>query len=161
LAVAGVSEDRVRDALAVLEAAELLRETRVMPEVTAAFKHALTHEVAYGTLAAGERRALHARVVGALEQADAERSGEAAARLARHARAAESWAKALEYSRQAGGRAAWRSAHTEAVRHFEQALAAIEHVPPTRATREQTLDLYLQLRWSLVPLGDYHRLAEN
>src|SRR5207244_5624150 len=110
----------------------------------------------YGTLAPDQRRALHARVVHALERASPER----VERLAHHARAAELWPQALAYSRQAGARAAGRSAHREAVQHFEQALAAIGRLPPTLATRQETLDLYLQLRWSLVPLGDYHRLAD-
>jgi transcriptional regulator with AAA-type ATPase domain/predicted ATPase len=161
LAVADVPEARVREHLAALEAAELLRETRLAPEVELAFRHALTHEVAYGSRAAGERRALHARVVDALERAHAERPGEAVERLAHHALAAELWDKALDYGRQAGAHAAWRSAHREAVQHFEHALGALERLPATDAARVQRLDLYLQLRWSLVPLGDYHRLAEN
>jgi tetratricopeptide (TPR) repeat protein len=161
LAVADVPDADLRESLAALEAAELLRETRLVPEVELTFKHALTHEVAYGTLSADGRRALHARVVEVLEPAQAERPAELVERLAHHAFAAELWAKAVDYGRQAGARAAWRSAHREAVRHFEQALVAMERLPGTTARREETLDLYLQLRWSLVPLGDYHRLAES
>ena len=157
LAVADVPEAALRRILDDLQVAELLRETRVVPDVELAFKHALTHEVAYGTLAPDQRRALHARVVQALERAFPER----VERLAHHALAAELWPQALAYSRQAGARAAGRSAHREAVQHFEQALAAIGRLPPTLATRQETLDLYLQLRWSLVPLGDYHRLADS
>jgi transcriptional regulator with AAA-type ATPase domain/tetratricopeptide (TPR) repeat protein len=161
LPIAGVPEATLRRILTDLHAAELLRETRLVPDVELSFKHALTHEVAYGTLAPDRRRALHARVVEVLEQTSAERPTEQVERLAHHALSAELWPKALVYCRQAGARAAWHSAHREAVQYFEHALTAIRHLPETLATREETLDLYLQLRWSLVPLGDYHRLADS
>jgi len=34
-----------------------------------------------------------------------------------------------------------RSAYREAVGYFEQALSALPHLPETRATREQAIDL--------------------
>ena len=51
-----------------LQAAEFLYETRLFPELEYTFKHALTHEVAYGSLLQERRRALHARLVEALER---------------------------------------------------------------------------------------------
>ena len=53
--------------LAHLQAAEFLYETRLFPEPEYTFKHALTHEVAYGSLLLERRRVLHARLVEALE----------------------------------------------------------------------------------------------
>ena len=47
-------------ALARLQAAEFLYETRLFPDLEYTFKHALTHEVAYGSLLQERRRALHA-----------------------------------------------------------------------------------------------------
>src|SRR5262249_30754539 len=82
-------------------------------------------------------------------------------RLAHHALAAERWPQALAYCRQAGARAAWRSAHREAVQYFEGALEAIRRLPETHAIQEETLDLYTQLRWSLVPLGEYPKVARR
>ena len=49
--------------LAHLQAAEFLYETRLFPEQEYTFKHALTHEVAYGSLLQERRRVLHARIV--------------------------------------------------------------------------------------------------
>ena len=43
-------EDAVRRGLAHLQAAEFLYETRLFPDLEYTFKHALTHEVAYGSL---------------------------------------------------------------------------------------------------------------
>ena len=53
--------------LARLQAAEFLYETSLFPDLEYTFKHALTHEVAYGSLLQERRRALHARIMGAIE----------------------------------------------------------------------------------------------
>ena len=160
-AVADVPEATLRSALTNLHAAEFLRETRLFPDAEYTFKHALTHEVAYEALVPDRQRALHARMVEALEHVYAERLPEQVARLAHHALSAALWPKALAYCRQAGARAAWRSAHREAVQHFEDALRAIRALPDTRSPARvvETLDLHRQLRWSLVPLGEYARLT--
>ena len=67
----------------------------------------------------------------------------------------EVWAKALLYCRQAGEKALARSAHREAVGYFEQALSTLPHLPETRATREQAIDLRLALRTALLPFGNW------
>ena len=59
----------LRRGLARLQAAEFLYETRLFPDLEYTFKHALTHEVAYGSLLQDRRRALHARIVEAIERA--------------------------------------------------------------------------------------------
>ena len=53
--------------LAHLQAAEFLYEASLYPALEYTFKHALTHEVAYGSLLHERRRALHARIVDTLE----------------------------------------------------------------------------------------------
>ena len=45
--------------------AEFVYEAKLYPDLEYTFKHALTHEVAYGSLLHDHRRALHARIVGA------------------------------------------------------------------------------------------------
>jgi tetratricopeptide (TPR) repeat protein len=70
----------------------------------------------------------------------------------------ELWEKAVDYSRQAGAKAAARSAHLQAVAYFEQALAALARLPEDRARLEQAIDLRLALRNSLHPLGDPERI---
>jgi predicted ATPase len=66
-AIAELPEAALRRSLAHLQAAEFLYETRLFPDHGYTFKHALTHEVAYGSLLQERRRALHARIVEALE----------------------------------------------------------------------------------------------
>jgi class 3 adenylate cyclase/tetratricopeptide (TPR) repeat protein len=158
--IAEVPEEPLRRGLTHLQAAEFLYETRLFPEIEYTFKHALTQQVAYETLLQERRRALHARIVESLEGFAGERVAEQVDRLAYHALRGEVWDKALVYCRQAGEKAMARSASHEAVGSFEQALGALPHLPATRDTREQAIDLRLVLGSALLPSGDYgHILA--
>jgi predicted ATPase len=141
-----------------LQAAEFLYETHLFPEQVYTFKHALTHEVAYGSLLLERRRVLHAHIVEALEGLAGDRVAEQVDRLAHHALRGEVWEKALVYCRQAGEKALARSAYREAVEYLEQALDALPHLPEQRDTREQAIDLRLALRYALRPLGDFGRI---
>jgi class 3 adenylate cyclase/tetratricopeptide (TPR) repeat protein len=157
-AIADLPDTELHRHLAHLQAAEFLYETCLFPELEYTFKHALTHEVAYSSLLQERRRALHARIVETLEALTGDRLPEQAERLAHHALRGEVWGKALEYYRQAGEKAMARSAHREAADHFEQALSALPHLPETRDTREQAVDLRLALRSALFPSGDAGRI---
>jgi class 3 adenylate cyclase/tetratricopeptide (TPR) repeat protein len=157
-AIADLSEAVLHRGLTHLQAAEFLYETRLFPEREYTFKHALTHEVAYGSLLQERRRALHARIVEALEALAGERMAEQVERLAHHALRGEVWDKALAYGRQAGEKALARSAYREAVGSFEQALSALPHLPEQRDMLEQAIDLRFALRSALRPLGDLRRI---
>jgi tetratricopeptide (TPR) repeat protein len=54
--------------------------------------------------------------------------------------------------------AAARSANREAVPSFEQALVALRHLPESRETREQAIDLRFDLRNALLLLGEQERI---
>ncbi len=123
------------------------------------FKHALTHEVAYGGLLHDRRRALHARITAAIERLSAERVAEHAERLARHALRGELWDKAVAYLRQAGLRAVARAAYREAIAHLEQALGALRHIPDTRNTTELTIDILIDIRGALLPFAEFARMG--
>jgi class 3 adenylate cyclase/tetratricopeptide (TPR) repeat protein len=153
-AIAEVPEDTLRLGLTHLQAAEFLYETSLFPELEYTFKHALTHEVAYGGLLHERRRALHACIVEAMEQRYANRLAEQVEQLAHHALRGEVWEKVLRYCRQAGTKATARSANREAVAYFEQALEALTHLPDSRERREQAIDLRFDLRTALVPIGE-------
>src|SRR5208337_581393 len=66
--IADADADTLQRSLANLRAAEFIYETRLFPDPEYTFKHALTHDVAYGGLLAERRRTLHARIVEAIEQ---------------------------------------------------------------------------------------------
>jgi predicted ATPase len=151
----------LRHGLATLQASEFLYETRLFPEREYTFKHALTHEVAYSSLSQERRRRLHVRIVETLEVLYANRLDEPVDRLAHHAIRGEVWAKAVTYGRQAGAKAVQRSALREAAAAFEQALAALQHLPDSRATREQAIDLRFDLRNVLHPLIEDWRILHH
>jgi tetratricopeptide (TPR) repeat protein len=157
-AIVELPAEALLQGLAELQRAEFLYERSLFPELAYTFKHALTHEVAYGSLRQEQRKALHARIVEALEALYADRLAEQVERLAHHALRGEVWDKALAYCRQAGEKAMVRSAHREAVGYFEQALSALPHLPETRDRREQAIDLRLALRSALQPSGDSERI---
>jgi class 3 adenylate cyclase/tetratricopeptide (TPR) repeat protein len=157
-AITDKPEDELRQRLAHLQAAEFLYEAQFFPEIEYTFKHVLTHEVTYGTLLNERRKALHARIVGALERFYPDRLIENVERSAHHAVRGEVWEKAITYLRQAGRKALARSANREAVSCFEQALAAHGHLPETRETLEQAIDLRFDLRAALYPLGEFERI---
>jgi class 3 adenylate cyclase/tetratricopeptide (TPR) repeat protein len=156
--IAEVPEEALRVGLAHVQAAEFLYETRLFPDLAYTFKHALTHEVAYGSLLQERRRVLHARIVEALEHFAPDRLAEQVERLAHHALRGEVWDKAVAYGRQAGDKALARSASREAVAYFEQALSALPHLPETCDRSEQAIDLRLALRSALRPLGEFGRI---
>ena len=160
-AIAEFPEATLHGVLAHLQTAEFLYETRLFPVREYTFKHALSHEVAYRSLLPERRRGLHARIVEAIETLAGERVAEQVERLAHHALQGEVWDKALVYCRQAGEKALARSAYREAVGYFEQALSALPHVPETRDTREQAIDLRLALRTALYPSGDSERILAH
>src|SRR5438093_9881111 len=75
-AIAGASEDALRRGLVNLQASGFLYESKLFPDLEYTFKHALTQEVAYGSLLQERRRALHARIVEAIEHFDSARLSE-------------------------------------------------------------------------------------
>jgi class 3 adenylate cyclase/predicted ATPase len=153
--IADLAEENLRRELAHLQAAEFIYETRMFPGLEYTFKHALTHEVAYGSLLQERRRALHARILHAFEKLYSDRLPEHIERLAHHAVCGEQWKKALEYLHQAGKKAAGRSANPEAIGYFETALATIKHLPETRQMIKEAIEIRLDLGPALIARGGF------
>ena len=151
-------DDELRQGLAHLQAAEFLYEARLFPELEYTFKHALTHEVAYGSLLQERRRALHGRILESIRRLHAERDTEQVETLAHHALKAEAWKAAVTYLRRAGIRAGSRSAHRQAVSYLEQALDTLPHLPQSRELIALSIDLRFDLRNSMHPLGEFQRI---
>jgi class 3 adenylate cyclase/tetratricopeptide (TPR) repeat protein len=157
-AVAELTEDELYPAIGRLQAAEFLYEAGIPPDIEYTFKHALTHDVAYGSLLQDRRRVLHVRIVETIEQLYADRLAEHVERVAHHAFLGKDWAKAVTYLQQAGAKAFARSVHREALSYFEDALTALTHLPETRETAERAIDLRFDLRNALLPLAEWGRI---
>jgi DNA-binding NtrC family response regulator/tetratricopeptide (TPR) repeat protein len=160
-AIAGMPVDAVRRTFERLKSAEFLYETSLGPEPEYTFKHTLTHEVAYGRLLGGERRALHGQIADAIERLSPDRVGDNVERLAHHAFEGGAWEKAHGYLHQAGTKAFLRCAHQEAAACYERALVALSHTTDTRERTVRTIDLQLSLRSALQPIGEFGRILET
>jgi class 3 adenylate cyclase/tetratricopeptide (TPR) repeat protein len=160
----GISEhadDELHAAIARLQAREFLYENGIFPDLEYTFKHALTHEVTYGSLLQDRRRILHGHIVNVIERLHPERLAEHAERLAHHALRGEAWGQAATYSRQAGLKAIAASSYREAVRWFEQAIRVLEHLPQTDDARTLAVDLHLDIRSALLPLGEFGQMLDR
>ena len=160
-AIADMSADELGQRLVRLQVAEFLYETRLFPDVEHSFKHALTHEVAYGSLLLDRRRRLHARIVDAIERLHEGRLTEHIEHLAHHAARSEVWDKAARYGYDAGRRSLERSAYREATAYLEQALAATAQPPAQRDALERSIDIRIALRTTLLALGEGSRAFEH
>jgi tetratricopeptide (TPR) repeat protein len=156
-AVAEVEDEPLRRGLDRLQAAEFLYETGLFPDLEYSFAHALTHEVTYGGQLQERRRALHARIVGALETLARGRPGGEIERLAHHAFRGELWAQAVDYLQQAARGASARYAVPEEIGYYDQALAALAHLPETDDTLARAVDLHYNLQIALYSHGELER----
>src|SRR5262249_31674620 len=149
------AEEGVRVGLARLQAAEFIYESRLFPNLEYTFKHALTHEVAYGSVLLDRRRMVHARTFEALERLGVGRVADHVEPLAHPALKGELWGLALQDLRQAGTKAGDRYALRAADTWCDQALSALPHLQKTSATLDQAADIPLERQLVLAPLGDY------
>src|SRR5262249_44028688 len=138
-AIADEGDDVLRRGLAELQATEFLYETRIFPDVEYTFKHALTHDVTYGSLLSERRRALPTRIVTAIEQLYGDRLAEQMELLAHHAVHGEAWAKAVVYLREAGTKAFMRSANADAVGYLSRGVDIVAKLPEGAARDESEL----------------------
>jgi tetratricopeptide (TPR) repeat protein len=129
-ATAGESRDVFDGALMHLQAAEFLYEAGHFPERTVAFKHALTHEVVYGSLLRERRQTLHAQIMATIEERYVTHRDVPIELLAHHAWRGEVWEKAFLYLLKAGDQARQSHATEEATTFYARALEASEKVAP-------------------------------
>jgi class 3 adenylate cyclase/tetratricopeptide (TPR) repeat protein len=159
-AICGLTEDRLSGLLDNLQAAEFLYAAQLFPDLQYTFKHSLTHDVTYSGVLHERRRDIHARIVDAIERLYADRLGEQVERLAHHAMRGDKREKAVHYLWQAGGKAAARSALSDARAWFDQALGVLDALPESQAALEQAFEIRLELRPVLRQLGEGRQMLE-
>ena len=158
-AIADTPDAALQAGLSRLQAGELLYAVSLFPELELTFKHALTHEVAYGGLLQERRRVLHARIVEAMEALYPDRLDEHVERLTHHAVRGQVWEKLIEYARIAGSRAMSRSAGDEAVHFFEAALQGLDRLESSPDRMALGIDVHIALcgAYSAVHRFDHSR----
>lgn len=142
-----------------LQQHEIAHETQRQPEPVYAFKHGVMQEVAYTSLLARVRRQVHRRIAEFLEGRAAVEEGLAPV-IARHAFLGQDWPRALRFELQAGRQAQRLFANSEAIEHFENALASAEALPEAE-TRGERLAVQLALGELLTITARYDRAAEH
>jgi class 3 adenylate cyclase/tetratricopeptide (TPR) repeat protein len=139
------SEDELDRMLHDLQLAEFIYEQPAVGGVEYTFKHALTQEVAYGSMLQERRRALHEHVAAAIEEISGPRLEDRYSELARHYRQSGNVAKAIEYLRLSGEQAIQRSASPEAIVNLTAAVALIQTLPASVGRDHKELDIQTAL----------------
>jgi DNA-binding SARP family transcriptional activator len=148
--LAGVSPERVLEALDEPLAARVVAEILDAPRVWLRFAHVLIRDTLYEDLTAAQRIRLHRQALAALEMLHAGRLDEHLAELAHHAVAAGQPEQALDHARSAGDRAMALLAYEEAARLYATALNAADQITTSDAPTRCEL---------LLSLGDAHARA--
>src|SRR5262249_50975931 len=145
--------ERTDECLRELTVLELIHERRRYPELVYMFKHALTQDVAYGTLLLQRRAELHGLVGRAIEELYPDRLAEHYEVLAHHFSKAEDWPRALDYLLKAAEKATQAFGLRHALQPYAEglypaALAAVrrlgDHVPlpPVMMIHRPRADLF-------------------
>jgi tetratricopeptide (TPR) repeat protein/ABC-type cobalamin/Fe3+-siderophores transport system ATPase subunit len=124
------------------------------------FTHDRIREVVYGQLLPARRALVHRRVAEALEALHAGALEAHALALGTHYREGEAWAPAVFYLAQAGVLTSLYVMR-DAISCYEQALAALAHLPESRQTREQAAELRFNLAHALFSVGQFERAKES
>src|SRR5262249_20470759 len=162
-ATAELSEGEFHSAVDHLRGAECLYEGRLFPELEYTFKHALTLEVAYESLLRERRRALHERVLAALEALPPGVGSENIDLLAHHAVRGEVWDRAGRYLFRAGEKAFANARYRAGAAYYEAAVDALDRLGDG-ADLTLKLDARLELwstRMSTGQVADLPKLAEQ
>ncbi len=150
-AIMPLDDGPLQDALDRLVAAELVFRRGVGIEARYTFKHALVRDAAYESLLKARRRAIHEKLVAALEAV----SGTLPEVIAYHAGEASLTEKAIDYWQKAGQVALARPAYQEAIGHLSAAIGSIRTMPDDRDWWERELSLQIQLGQALIASAGY------
>ena len=140
-----------------LQAIELIYEKALFPELAYMFKHALTQDVAYGSLLNQRRRELHQRIGAAIEEVYADRLAEHYAVLGYHFARGEDWPRAANYFELAADHAAAAFAIHEALALCEEAIDALGKTPDTDAVARSKADLHARKAGLYMAQSDFVR----
>jgi tetratricopeptide (TPR) repeat protein len=138
------SETKIDDDLGRMEHDDLIRKRITDPELEYMFRHALTQEVAYGSLLIAQRKDLHRLVGEAMEGIFAGRIGEFTGIIGEHFLKGEAWDKAADYLIRAGEASDRLYAHSEARAHYAHALEALARAPDTGENQQRQVDTALK-----------------
>ena len=150
-----------RDAAALRRAMERLVAADLVVPVASptreryAFRHALIQDAAYGTLLRAERRALHERIAGALQERFPEIVAAQPEVVAEHFTKAETWEPAVRCWLEAGRRAVRGWALVEAAKHLSEGIRIARLLPPSAERQRLELELHMALGPAMMGVSGY------
>ncbi len=153
-----VAPDQIAADLTQLHGLDFVFPSAVEPEPMYSFKHALTQDVVYAGVLERRRRTYHTAAGIGLEELFSAGIDDVVELVAYHFKRGQVWAKAASYLRRAAVKAQAQSAHREALASLEEALESLRHLPETPETREQEIDVRIELRGSLYTLGEFDKM---
>ena len=152
-AVTELSEEELRRGLTHLQAAEFLYETSLF--LIWNTLSSMPSPTKWRTESSPRAPARSSRADRGSHREAISRSADRAGRASRASRASRrGMGKSCDLPAASRGKGGARWAHREAVVNFEQALEALRHLPQSRETLEQAIDVRLDLRPSLVALAE-------
>lgn len=149
------TNEQLQTGLEELLKTELIRQQGDQHGGRYAFRHSLIQQATYDMMLKSTRSITHRRIADALPVLRPTHHETHPEDVARHLLAAERPMEALPLYEIAGRNAAARSAHIEAVSHFEHSLELIEHIPDADERRTIKLRLLMALGPSLMALRGY------
>lgn len=145
----------LQHALTTLVSTAILSQQDAPPHSTYVFKHALIREAAYQSLLRRSRQQYHVRIAQVLNIMFPDIIERQPELVAHHWTEANDAVRAIPFWYRAGYRAAERSAHTEAMRLFQQAMTLLLTLPETDERTRQELALQMSLGRSLIATQGY------
>jgi class 3 adenylate cyclase/tetratricopeptide (TPR) repeat protein len=144
-AVAGLSREKLDEALSQLVRSELVFRRGEIPHAVYTFKHTLVRDAAYAGLLKSRRAHLHAAIASALEHQSPDIAQSQPETLAHHLTEAGLIEKAVGYWLQAGKNAARRSANVEAIAQVERGIEVTGRLSAGESKDKSELALQLVL----------------
>ena len=138
--ITGMKED-LKSCLLNLQGLEFIYEKQLFPELEYIFKHALTQEVAYGSLLLKRKKEIHEKIGHVIEELYAERLEEYYDVLAYHYKRSDNKEKAFVYLDLANRKAFNASAMEDAKGYFYKAMQILDTMPDTAENKERRISL--------------------
>jgi len=138
--ITGMKED-LKSCLLNLQGLEFIYEKQLFPELEYIFKHALTQEVAYGSLLVKRKKEIHEKIGNVIEELYAERLEEYYEVLAYHYERSDNKEKAFKYIDLANKKALKASAMEDAKGYFYKAMEILDTMPDTTENMERRFSL--------------------
>jgi len=141
--VTGFSEQELLTHLSALKDSELIYERGIYPQSTYIFKHALTQEVAYGSLLLKKRKDIHEQIGTAIEALYPNRLEEHYELLAYHYAKSANAEKSFLYLDMANQKMAQLNAMEEAKAYFDEAMSLLDSLPENMENRQRRISLLI------------------